>query len=569
MEGADFSIDLEEFRDLFIEESRRHLQTLNLGILSLEQDPEDAAALNDIFRAAHTLKGMAATMGYTGIAQVAHALEDLLDQARAGVSNATPSWITLLFTAVDRVEALVDNVAAGGAAESDVTEVLESLRGYSAARRPVGEEQVYESAEDDAPTLEGYAEAPMLAASVVDDADPQEAHPETLDEGLSGGVEGFQVSRIVRLDVQHLDRLLDIVTEMVIERSALDRVHAQGDLSALGEALGRYGRLMDQLQTAVLETRMVPVGQIFERFPRMVRDLLSAQEKQARLVIEGAQVELDRTTLAAVGDALVHLLRNAIDHGIEMPQIRAAAGKLPEGTVRLSAYYERNTVVVEVCDDGRGMDPAQIADEAVRRGVIAREALAEMSDEQILMLICSPRFSLRSDVTEVSGRGVGMDAVKRQIELMRGSLEIESHCGEGATFRLYLPSNLALLDALLVEVAGAEYAVPAAHVEHILATDPEHLVRVGGRMMLQRPEGVISLRSARQYLEGIEDDVFPTTVLVMRQHNQTLGVGVDRVIGYEQIVAKPLPPVLEANAQLSGVTVLGEGQVAFIVDLRG
>ncbi len=569
MEGADFSIDLEEFRDLFIEESRRHLQTLNLGILSLEQDPEDAAALNDIFRAAHTLKGMAATMGYTGIAQVAHALEDLLDQARAGVSNATPSWITLLFTAVDRVEALVDNVAAGGAAESDVTEVLESLRGYSAARRPVGEEQVYESAEDDAPTLEGYAEAPMLAASVVDDADPQEAHPETLDEGLSGGVEGFQVSRIVRLDVQHLDRLLDIVTEMVIERSALDRVHAQGDLSALGEALGRYGRLMDQLQTAVLETRMVPVGQIFERFPRMVRDLLSAQEKQARLVIEGAQVELDRTTLAAVGDALVHLLRNAIDHGIEMPQIRAAAGKLPEGTVRLSAYYERNTVVVEVCDDGRGMDPAQIADEAVRRGVIAREALAEMSDEQILMLICSPRFSLRSDVTEVSGRGVGMDAVKRQIELMRGSLEIESHCGEGATFRLYLPSNLALLDALLVEVAGAEYAVPAAHVEHILATDPEHLVRVGGRMMLQRPEGVISLRSARQYLEGIEDEVFPTTVLVMRQHNQTLGVGVDRVIGYEQIVAKPLPPVLEANAQLSGVTVLGEGQVAFIVDLRG
>jgi len=263
----------------------------------------------------------------------------------------------------------------------------------------------------------------------------------------------------------------------------------------------------------------------------------------------------------------VHLLRNAVDHGIEAPDERLAVGKPRRATLRLAAAYERNTVVIEVRDDGRGMDLREIGTAAVERGIVTRAALSDMDESQILALICAPRFTMSSHVTEVSGRGVGMEAVKRQIELMRGSLEIESRLGEGAAFRLHLPSNLALLDALLVVVDETWYAVPAAHVTTIIEVDPGDLVRLGGRTALSRPDGLLTVRSGCEVLGGCACTPFSRYVLVMQRHGRSLGVGVDRVVGYEQIVAKPLPPVLQAISVLSGMTILDQGCVAFIVDL--
>ena len=578
MEQPDFCIDMDEFRELFIDEARRHLQTLNLGALDLEQAPDDAT-LTEVFRAAHTLKGMAATMGYDGVTKVAHALEDLLDHTRTHGQDLTATGIGLLFEAIDAIETLVDDVVGGGTADQDVSRVLARLRaGSDGTESPTPGPGTYESSETDAPRL-GAPEHGMLANDEFEgapcltlgplsmEAVPAPEAPVAPEQARRTEAERFGMSRIVRLDVAHLDRLLDIVTEMVIHRGTLNRLTTLGDLSTLGDALATHSRLVDQLQDAVLATRMVPVSQIFDRFPRMVRDLLQAQGKEARLVVEDAQVELDRTTLAALGDALVHLLRNAVDHGIELPDERLEMGKPRQATLRLAASYERNTVVIEVRDDGRGMDAREIGVAAVERGLVTQSALSDLDESQILALICAPGFTLSSQVTEVSGRGVGMEAVKRQIELMRGSLEIESRLGEGSTFRLHLPSNLALLDALLVVVDDVWYAVPAAHVETIIEVDPRDLVHLGDRTVLSRPDGLLTLRSGCEVLGGRACRPFSRYVLVMQRHGRSLGVGVDSVVGYEQIVAKPLPPVLQAISVLSGMTILDQGRVAFIVDL--
>ena len=582
----DLGIDLEEFRDLFIDEGRRHLQTLNAGILGLEQDPEDAATLQDVFRAAHTLKGMAATMGYDSITKVAHAMEDLLDRARTHPESLTPDLISLLFDAIDAVETLVNDVVEGGNAQLDVSATLAMLRASESmvlSPQPVG------SRDRQTETLPEREEAPslgMMASSALDDDYAGEASPALLGaedvelfrgaiampmppvrETVPAVAESLPVARTVQLDVEHLDQLLDIVTQMVIHRSYLARLEGQRDFGAMSEAFSVHSRLVDQLQSAVLDTRLVRIGQVFNRFPRMVRDLLKAQNKEAQLVIEGAQVELDRTTLASVGDSLVHLLRNAVDHGLDLPEDRVAAGKPRQGTIRLSASHERSVVVVEVRDDGRGIDVQAIADKALRRGVVTPEGLAEMNEAQVLELICAPGFSLASEVTAISGRGVGMDAVKRQIELMRGKLEIETRLGYGSTFRLYLPVNLALLDALIVMVAGEWYAVPATHVEHVVEVDSTLLTHVGDKVLMNLAEDILPLRSACEYFGGDACSADSAYALIMRRHNRPFGVGVDGIIGYEQIVAKPLPPILEANTSLSGVTILGEGRVAFIVDL--
>jgi len=293
---------------------------------------------------------------------------------------------------------------------------------------------------------------------------------------------------MIRIDVQHLDTLLDMVTEMVIHRSLLNRLAHRYDLPPLNEALEAHDRLLAQLQDAVLKMRMVPVGQVFGRFPRMVRDLLKAEGKEAQLVIEGEDVELDRTALESLSDPLVHLLRNSIDHGLETPAEREAVGKSPSGTLRLSARRERSFVVIEVSDDGRGMHPQRIAATAVERGIVTAEAVAEMSESQVLERICHPGFSLSEEVTTVSGRGVGMGVVKRQMETLRGSLQIKTQVGQGSTFRLQLPAMLALVRALLVSVGSEQYALPSDHVERIIDISeldgPTRVERVGDRELL-------------------------------------------------------------------------------------
>ncbi len=561
-------IDLSQFRDLFIDEGQEHVHTLNQCMLILERAPSDADALEEMFRAAHSLKGISATMGYDTLATLAHAAEDVLHKLRGGDWALTPGLVELLFATIDTLQALVNDVAAGGTGlalshalsgaegkaegEADVTSMLEQLRAYEQEARGKGQ--------------------------VASDKSPPPTPSPTM----------------IRVDVHHLDALLNVVTEMVIHRSLLTRLGQRYDLLPLSEALEVHDRLLAQLRDAVLKMRMVPVGHVFGRFPRMVRDLLKAEGKEAQLVIEGEDVELDRTALEALGDPLVHLLRNAVDHGLERLTEREAAGKSPSGTLRLSARRERGMVIIEVSDDGRGMDPERIAAAAVERGLVTAEAIAEMSASQVLELICHPGFSLSEKVTAVSGRGVGMNVVKRQLETLRGSLQIETQAGQGSTFRLQLPAMLALVRALLVSVGDEQYALPTAHVERIIEFDPAQIERIGDQELLdlgaglpssQGGTGGVGLPSSQGGAGGVHrvlpllrlsellhitgGDPQPRHALVVRRNGQTFGLRVDDVLGHEEIVVKPLPPALRGTPGLAGVTILGEGQTVLILDVMG
>ncbi|RLC86799.1 MAG: hypothetical protein DRJ03_07760 [Chloroflexi bacterium] len=528
MSDAIPEIDLSEFRDMFIEESREYVRAFNECLLALERAPNDGDTLNAIFRAAHSLKGIAATMGYDTLAMLAHAAEDVLHKVRDGNWALTPDLVELLFAAIDALQALVDDVAAGGAGGGDVTSTLEQLRGYEPTRR----NQV-------------FSEKPGFSVE-------QPQQPATT---------------MIRIDVRHLDALLDVVTEMVIHRSLLARLGRRYNLPPLSEALQVHDRLLAQLQDIVLKTRMVPVGQVFGRLPRMVRDLLKAEGKSAQLVIEGEGVELDRTALEALNDPLVHLLRNAIDHGLETPAEREASGKSPSGTLRLAALRERDMVVIEVGDDGRGMDAQRIAAAAVERGVVTAEMVAEMSEAQVLELVCHPGFSLSKEVTTVSGRGVGMGVVKRQMEMLRGSLQIETQVGQGTTFRLQLPAMLALVEALLVRVGDEQYALPTVHVERAIELDPARIERVGGRELLHLEEGMLPLRRLGELLRVPGCAPQPRHALIVRRNGHIFGLRVDEVLGHEEIVVKPLPTALHGAPGLAGVTILGEGQVVLILDV--
>ncbi len=523
--------DLSEFRDLFVEEGHNYLQTLNTNLLALERDPDDAQALEAMFRAAHSLKGGAATMGYSVVGDLAHATEDALDKLGRGRWQLTPPLAQLLFDALDRLQELLADVAADRESTADAS-MLERLR---ASEPPATSEP--EVAPFPTPPADEFGE-PMAPTSIV------------------------------RVDVHYLDSLLDVVSEMVIHRSLLCQLGQRYELVALSEALQVHDRLLTRLRNAVLGMRMVPVSQVFDRFPRMIRDLLKAQGKRAQFVIGGGRVEMDRSVLEALNDPLVHLIRNAIGHGLETPAERAKAAKSRTARLRLTARRERESVVIVLEDDGRGMDSVQIAAAAVDQGLITEEAVAEMSAGQILQLLCHPGFSTSREVTAVSGRGVGMTVVKRAVEALRGTLEIETQVGQGSTFRLRLPVMLTLLDAMLVRVGEEQYALPVAQVEHILEIEPAQIECIGGREVMMVDDAMLPLRRMSRLLHVPNADPNPRYALIVRPKGEAVGLRVDAVLGREEIVARSVPVALRSIPALVGVTVMGEGQTVLILDVE-
>ncbi|HIC93043.1 MAG TPA: chemotaxis protein CheA, partial [Anaerolineae bacterium] len=502
----DAMIDMSQFKGLFIEEAKEHLQDLNQALLQLEKEPSDVEPLNEIFRLAHTIKGMAATMGYEDMARLAHAMEDLLDELRQGKLEVRAELFDLLFGCLDALEAMLEDIVAERESRIDVEGMVAKLEAYRAPAEPTA--------------------APKEAA-------PAEVAPRPAPT----------LPQWVRINVRHLDSLMALVEELVINRSWLTRIQAQYDIPALKEALEQHGRILADLRDTVLNARMVPVAQIFDRFPRMVRDLLKREGKEAEFIIEGREIELDRTILEQISDPLVHLLRNAVDHGIETPEEREKAGKPRTGTIRLAAWRERDQVIIEVSDDGRGMDPKKIAEAAVARGLVASEEVGEMSDGEVLMLICHPQFSTTADVTRVSGRGVGMDVVRRTVEALRGSLEILSTPEVGSTFRLRLPLTLAIVKALLVRVGSETYAIPSSYVERAVAVEPRQIKPVQRHRVILLDEAIPVLRLGEllQVPGGGGDSRY---VVVVGRDHQRVGLAVDSLLGQEEIVIKSLPGLL-------------------------
>jgi two-component system chemotaxis sensor kinase CheA len=532
-------IDLAAIFPVFLAESEENLSELEEALLTLEARPGDAEVLNTVFRAAHTLKGNAANLGLAPVAQFAHGMEDVLERLREGGLELSAPLASLLLQGIDALRQLVP--AAVGGLDELSAEHLELLRRIAACAEG-------ESVNAGATPVEAQQNAPQGAASPTPQTTGAEARLHTL-----------------RVRVDSLDHTLDLVGEIAIARGRMAQLLSEGaPLETLAEAHRDEDRLHQALQERVMGLRMVPLGPVFRPYLRTVRDLAFAHGKLGRVVLEGEEVEVDTSVVEHLRDPLTHLVRNAIDHGIETPQARQRAGKDACGTIALSARHEGASIVVRVSDDGAGIDRARIAARA--RALEAGYEPERMSDAELLRLVLEPGFSTAEAVTDLSGRGVGLDVVRRGVESLRGSLSIESTPGQGTAFTLRLPLSLALIDGFGIGVGGETFIVPLEAVVECreLSALRHEGVGEGVDSLGGLPLPYLRLREALR-LEG--ERPRRESMIVIRHATGPAGIVVDTLLGATQRVVKPLGPALAGVPGFSGSTILGSGRVGLILDL--
>jgi two-component system chemotaxis sensor kinase CheA len=539
-------MDLSKYADLFLSESREYLSAMNHHLLELEREPGAEEPVRAIFRAVHTVKGMSATMGYQAVADLAHELESVLDRVRRGEQTVTPALMDALFESADALELAVERSAKGEGEALDLSALVERLRAIGLA--DVVEEK--DSGEGAAGGTNGDVSRPAAAESVGE----QTARPTP------------SATRTVRIDLRRLDTLMNLMGELVIARGRLAELVAPIDDGAIGETMAQASRLIGELQDEIMLCRMVPVGQVFDRYPRLVRDSARALGKDVSFTMVGNEIELDRSMLVEIGDPLVHLLRNAVDHGIETPEERVAAGKPPRGSLTLSVARERSTVTIRVMDDGRGVDREKVLARARATGLV-ETTRTELSDDELVRLISRSGFTTAERVTDISGRGVGIDAVMNRVRSMGGAVEIRSKEGEGTAVTVRLPLTLAIVRALLARVRDEVYAVPMAHVNETVELVPQALRRVRGREVMTMRDDVLPLIRFDELvrLPGAGDDA--RQVIVLEVGERRAGLVVDELTGQQDIVVKQFDPVRDAVSLFSGATILSDGAPALIVDV--
>jgi two-component system, chemotaxis family, sensor kinase CheA len=526
-------IDREALVQLFLAESSEQIGGMEESVLRLEAQPGDTEAVARTFRYAHTLKGNASSLGFPVVAELAHAFEDVLGEVRAGHREVTPALASVLLRAVDALRDLVPRAARGeDELAPDHREALAALRATRSAGAP-GERR---------------ASPGRRAADLIT---PLE-------------VGAVRAQRTLRVDLDKLDAMVNLVGELVVARGRLGQtlLDARAGDTAL-DAFHETERLSSDLQRLVLETRMVPLGPTFRQLTRTVRDLATTHGKQARLVIEGADVEVDTSIAEKVRDPLTHMVRNAMDHGIELPQARIAAGKPAVATIVLRARHEGSNVVIELSDDGAGLQCARILARARTRGLVAEGA--QLSEREIFELIFRPGFSTAESVTELSGRGVGMDVVRRNVASLRGSVEVASSEGQGASFTLRLPLTLAVIAGFVVAAGGETYVLPMDTVRECVDLPAGGDASHGTGVLDLRGEPVPYLRLRRAL--GAGPGGGRESVVVVARDGGLAGLAVDAVLGEGQVVIKPLDRSLHGVRGLAGCTILGDGRVALILDV--
>ncbi|MDD5131841.1 MAG: chemotaxis protein CheA [bacterium] len=535
--------DMSRYKDMFISEATEYLQNLNKSLLGLEKNPDNLELLNEIFRLAHTMKGMAATMGYQKITTVAHQMEDVLDRLRKQELKVTPEIIETLFKSLDVLEPLLQEVASGEDKKVDITETIVKLKMIMEQKKPEADQPVKET-----------------------EAGVSEGEKKT----VNSEKEKKRAQTSVRINIEHLDNLMNLVGELVINKARLFQIGANYKLGELNESLTQLERITGSLQEEVLKTRMIPVSHIFDRYPRVVRDLAKLKNKEINFEIEGSDIELDRMIVDEINDPLIHLIRNSVDHGIESPQERVKKGKSEIGYVKLSARREKGYVRIELTDDGKGMDPNEIAQKAIEKGMLAKEKLSLMTEQEMLMLICEPGFSTAAEISDISGRGVGMDVVKTKVEAFNGSVTIETQKGKGSTFIIKLPLTLAIIQSLMVKVADEVYAIPLSNITEINSFSPELIRTIEKKEVIKIREEIMPLVSLREVFNlpkrEYGEEIYVVTVEVGEKR---LGLVVDSLYSREEIVIKTLSGILKRTKGISGATILGDGRVVLIVDIAG
>jgi len=656
------------YRTLFFEETDDHLTQLNDHVLLLESNPQDMDLLNDIFRSAHTLKGMAATMGYDVMTQLTHKMENIFDLFKTGALPVTNQGISLIFKCLDRLSELVEDLREERTLQpAQITDLLQELdqveqgstgmaavtgaKDLTPASQQMLQPQLDRIDESDRYVIEQAAADGYHALQIAVRLDEQSllkgpraflimeklgqagdilyTNPDaqTIEEGAFASdfslifltqlseaeiekniasnseiasflVEPYAAKKVqdtavsiaatepnavapqasrstaaahstasnqsIRVDLHRLDSFLDLVSELVVYRNQLEDVSEREQLEAVKEPLEHVSRLTSELQDLVLRIRMQQVNVVFSRFPRMVRDLSNELQKEMDLVIEGEETELDKTVVSELSEPLVHLLRNSVDHGIESPAEREALGKPRKGTIRLAASQEGNRVMITLEDDGKGLDPQVIKASAEKKGL----ATAGLSDEELQQLIFHPGFSTAQAVTNISGRGVGMDAVQSKITQLGGTIDMKSQPNQGTQFLIKLPLTLSIIQALMVRVGQEVFAIPLNLVERVVMIQESDLIHTVSDEVYRYQEELIPIVRTDSLLGIKGDQVEKKFAIIVNNEQQFHGILADELIGQQEIVIKKIDPLLQKLNRYQGATILGDGSIALILDIH-
>lgn len=548
----------EEYRQLFLTEALENFEELNRLFVDLEKDHSNKKTIANIFRIVHTLKGNAMGMGYDKIADLSHTVEDVFGAIKSGQIPLDAELVDALFRANDKLGGLINAITSGERV---------SFLGIKTKLAVYLKNALEEN------------EGKQPEKSVETDADIVEPVPEQ-DSGEEGS--SIQFADVVQIPVKKMDNLLNMVGELVIERDRLISLFGEEGKSTL--EFERIKRISSNLHYGIMNVRMVQMGFLFNKFHRVLRDAASTEKKSVELVLKGTEVEIDRNILKIISDSMVHLVRNAVGHGIESAEERRDSGKEPVASVTLDAKLERDSVVITVSDDGKGIDSEKIKEKIVRQNMVSQDVAEKLSENEIIRYIFEPGFSSADKVTEISGRGVGMDVVKKAVESIGGQVLVETELGMGTSIHLVLPSSLALKGALLFEVNNQDYAIPLAYIDSVTYLNKEEIHHVGDSLMVDYQDqslpviflgGLLNIQNTTdidQALIGQEmlkdiDDHEQLNVIVTTHSGRLLGLVVDRLQRQKEIIEKKLPKPLDSSKLLSGTTILGSGNVCPVLDV--
>ena len=527
-------MDTAKYAQLFRSESRDHLSEINNALLELERGGSAAQepSVAQLFRSVHSIKGMSAAMGYNSVAELSHELESVLDRVRGGQLAVTPQMVDTLFASVDALEHAIASATADPSWEFNVAAAVERLRSVDAGDTP---------------------QTSTSEFAIV--AQPRDEAQQRTDKS----------ARQIKIDPRRLDTLMNAVGELVIVRDRIAQIaHTIGD-PTLVEATLQASKIITDLQNEIMTSRMVPVGQIFDRFPRLVRDTAQALGKEVEFRVEGKEIELDRSMLDEMGEPVLHLLRNSLDHGVELPAERKAAGKPPASRITLSAERDRTTVIIRVTDDGRGVDPGRVLARAKELGLVEANATS-LTDDELIRVISRPGFSTAEKVTGISGRGVGFDVVANKVRALGGSLEVKTTPGLGTTVSMRLPLTLAISRALLARVDSEIYAIPLTHVLETFALSTPMLTEVKGKEVLTIRDDAFPAIRLRERVGLPDANGSSAQVVLVELAERRAALIVDEFIGQQEIVVKQFAGVEGSRTLFSGATILSDGVPALIVD---
>lgn len=668
-------MDMGQYLEIFIEESKENLQNMNQSLLDLENNYEDKSILNDIFRVAHTLKGMSSTMGFTKVASLTHEMENVLQALRNNEIPTSEKIIDLLFECLDILEEYINEISnRGDEGDLESNHLIKKLNNVMSTNLDLS---IMKSSEEEIPAtsseifieveefsknivekaaLEGYngyrikielnpncmlksARAFIIFNTIERDCEILKSNPpvediedekfdtsfeliiltrmaqEELKRELSSisEVENVLIEKImlkeystrtdrqevenklsleieenmeededkkqsktkkpkvgktVRVDIDRLDNLMNLVSELIIIKTRLEDIDDDGRKQNMNEAIEYLERITTSLHDAVMKVRMVPIERVFNRFPRMIRDLSKELGKEISLFMSGEETEVDRTVIDEIGDPLIHLIRNSIDHGIEDPETRKRFGKPDVGTVKLIAYPDGNSVVIEVEDDGQGINIDRVKAKALEKGIITKEQSDAMDEREAIHLLFHAGFSTADKISDISGRGVGLDVVKTKIESLGGIVEVQTIKNKGSKFIIRLPLTLAIIQALLVNIGMEKYAIPLNSIKEIITIKTASIRKVQNQeVVLYRNHTLPILRMNKiLHVDREEPAKEDLTVVVVKKGDKTAGFVVDSLIGQQEIVIKSLGKFLSGIKVIAGATILGNGQVALIVD---